>query len=599
MDSHHTLIAMSAILILGVGSQWLASRLRLPSILLLLLAGIIAGPATKLIVPTELFGDLLLPIVSMSVAVILFEGAMTLRLADLKTIGRPLFMLLTVGVLLTWALTACSAYSVLEFDIPDAVLLGSILTVTGPTVVSPMLQHIRPIGSVGPLARWEGIVVDPVGAVAAVLTFAALRSHESGRLRGSVLEGVGGFLATFLVGTILGLLAAWALREVLRRHWVREHLDSPVALGLVILTFTIANVLHHEAGLVAVTVMGLVLANQHVVSVSQIISFKENLTVLLIGSLFVVLTARLNVQSVLDFGWRGLAFLAAMVLLVRPISVLVSTIGCGVPFRERLFLSWLAPRGIVAAAVASVFSADMANGDRFIAAVFIVILGTVVVYGLSAGRVATKLGLSVSNPQGVLIASAHPGARAIASALQGVGVPVRVVDTNRDNIRAAQMEGIPTFFGNILSEEIDAIELGGIGKFFAMTRNTEVNLLAIQRGIELFPRKECYRLSIPVAPSSQRDVGREALVGRVLFSNDATYDELDRRFASGDIVKATKLSEEYTQEHFYETYPDALLLFLVDGSGNLTVRTTDTETQPGSDHTVIALVTQPTATPSA
>ena len=590
MENQLTLIALSAILILGIGSQWLASRLRIPSILLLLVAGIIAGPVTQLILPADLFGDLLLPVVSIAVAIILFEGAMTLRVADLKVIGRPLFMLLTVGVVVTWALTALSGYYVLGFGVGEAVLLGSILTVTGPTVVSPMLQHIRPIGKVGPLARWEGIVVDPVGAVAAVLTFAALRVGESGRLRDTLSHGAGGFLATFVIGTVLGLLAAWFLREVLKRHLVTEHLDSPVALGLVILTFTTANVLHHEAGLVAVTVMGLVLANQHAVSVSQIINFKENLTVLLIGSLFVILTARLNINSVLEFGWRGLAFLAVMILLVRPISVMLSTIGCGMPFRERVFLSWLAPRGIVAAAVASVFSADMENGDRFVAAVFIVILGTVVVYGLSAARVATKLGLSVANPQGVLIASAHPGARAIASALLGVGIPVRVVDTNRDNIKAAQMEGIPTFFGNILSEDVDEMDLGGIGRFFAMTANTEVNLLAIQRCTELFPRKECYRLSIPIAASSQRDVGREALVGRVLFSNEATYEELDQRFSREATVKATKLSEEFTVDDFYVKYPDALLLFLADSNGNLTVCTTDSETVPTSDHTMIALV---------
>jgi NhaP-type Na+/H+ or K+/H+ antiporter len=590
VEEQPILVALASVLVLGIGSQWLASRLKLPSILLLIIAGIIAGPVTGFIDPTELFGDLLLPMVSLAIAVILFEGAMTLKLSELKLIGRPLFMILTLGVALTWGLTAAGAYYVLQFGVSESIVLGAVLSVTGPTVVGPLLQHIRPIGKVGPLARWEGIVVDPIGAVLAVLTFAATRAARTSQLDAAAMDAAKGFFVTFLIGTVLGLVAAFILREVLKRHWVSDHLDTPLALGFVILTFTAANVLHHEAGLVAVTAMGLALANQRSVSVTRILHFKENLTVLLISSLFIVLTARLNLQSIGDFGWRGIAFLAVVILLVRPISVMLSTLGCGLPMNERLFLSWLAPRGIVAAAVASVFAADMPNGDQFVAAAFIVIVGTVVVYGLTAGQLARKLGLSVANPQGILIASAHPGARAVAKALLAQEIPVRVVDTNRQNIRAAQMEGIPTFFGNILSEQVDDIDLGGIGKFFAMTRNSEVNLLAIQRGHELFDRKECYRLSIPTAGSGKREVGHEALMGRVLFDEDVTYEELDRRFAVGSVVKATKLSDEFTIDHFKTKYPEALPLFVLDSDRTLTVITTDAEVEPSPSDTVIALV---------
>lgn len=590
MDSQQILVALTGVLVLGVGSQWLASRLKLPSILLLLIAGVIAGPLTGFINPKTLFGDLLLPMVSLAIAIILFEGAMTLRLSELKLIGRPLLMLLTVGVALTGALTAAAAHYILQFGWKESILLGTVLTVTGPTVVGPLLQHIRPIGKVGPLARWEGIVVDPIGAILAVLTFATEKAIDTAQINDAAMSGVIGFFATFLVGTVLGLIAAWCLREVLMRHWVSDHLDSPLALAMVLLTFTSANLMHHEAGLVAVTVMGLVLANQHKVSVARIVDFKENLTVLLISCLFVVLTARLELDSVAAFGWRGFAFLAAMILIVRPVSVMISTIGCGLPKSERLFLSWLAPRGIVAAAVASVFSAEMPNGSSFVSAAFVVIVGTVVVYGLTAGWVARKLELSIANPQGVLIASAHAGARAIAKALQNLDIPVRLVDTNRAHIRAAQMEGLPTYFGNVLSDHIEELDLGGIGRLFAMTRNSEVNILAIHRGEELFERKECYRLSIPSGSLGRTDVGREALTGRILFSEEATYEELDRRFAAGEVVKSTKLSEEFTLNEFQAQYPDALLLFAVDSSGTLTVLTTDTDTEPVVDQTVVALV---------
>ncbi len=590
MESQSTLVALSAVLILGIGSQWLASRLHLPAILVLLAAGLVAGPATGFIVPEELFGDLLLPMVSLAIAVILFEGAMTLRLSELKAIGRPLFMLLTVGVLLTWLLAGSAAYYLLRFGATEAILLGSILTVTGPTVVGPMLQHIRLIGNVGPLARWEGIVVDPIGAVLAVLTFAASRSIQDSTVRGAAWSGAVGFVETFLVGALIGLAAAWLLWLVLKKHWVSDHLDSPLALAFVVFAFTTANLLHHEAGLVSVTVMGLALANQHSVNVSRIISFKENLTVLLISGLFIILTTRLNIDSFTSLGWRGAAFLATVILVVRPVSVFVSTIGSGMPFSERTFLAWLAPRGIVAAAVASVFSLEIPNGDRFVAAAFLVILGTCFVYGLTASWVSRRLGLSIANPQGVLIASAHAGARAIAQALLSQGIAVRVVDTNRENIRVAQLEGIPTFFGNILAEELEELELGGLGKLFAMTGNSEVNLLAIQRGGELFERKECYRLSMPAKRLSSREVGREALRGRVLFSDEATYDNLDQRFAEGAVVKVTKLSDEFTMSDFSEKYPDALLMFVIDAMGGLNVVATDSIIEPGSSDTVMALV---------
>ncbi len=589
-NSELILTSLAGILVLGIGSQWLAGRLKIPSILVLLAAGIVSGPLTGFINPNILLGDLLLPVVSLSVAVILFEGAMTLYVSELKQIGRPLFMLLTVGVVATGVLCAFGAYFILNFDVTKAILIGSILTVTGPTVVGPLLHHIRPLGKVGPLARWEGIIVDPIGAVLAVLAFGASRAMQHADLNDAAWSGAVGFLQTFLVGSVLGLLAALLLWFMLRRHLISDHLQNPVVLMFVVLTFTASNLLHHESGLVAVTVMGLALANQHKVAVGHIITFKENLSVLLISSLFIVLTARLDLQQFSNFGWRGAAFVIFVILIVRPVSVMLSTVGCGLPMNERLFLSWLAPRGIVAAAVASVFALELGDADDFIAAVFLVIVGTVVVYGLSAGWVARKLGLSIANPQGVLIASAHPGARAIAKALISQKIPVQMVDTNPENAKAARMEGIPTLYANILSEDILDLNLGGLGRLLAMTRNAEVNVLAAVRGAELFGTKESYRLSISKSGTSRQDPSTEVLAGRVLFAEGATYDELDRRFGNGDVIKATKLTDTFTLADFRTNYPEAILMFVIDLNGRLTVVTTDAEPTPAAGNTLIALV---------
>jgi len=584
------LTSLAGILVLGVGSQWIAGWLKIPSILLLLAVGIVAGPVTGFINPDQLLGDLVLPIVSLSVAIILFEGAMTLYVSELKQIGRPLFMLLTIGVAVTAALCASGAYFVLGFDLTKSILIGSILTVTGPTVVGPLLHHIRPLGKVGPLARWEGIIVDPIGAVLAVLAFGASRAMQRADLNDAAWSGAVGFVATFLVGAVLGILAALLLWTMLRRHLIRDQLQNPMVLMFVVLTFTASNLLHHESGLVAVTVMGLALANQHKVAVGHIVTFKENLSVLLISSLFIVLTARLNLEQFANFGWRGPAFVAFVILIVRPVSVMLSTLGCGLPMNERLFLSWLAPRGIVAAAVASVFALELGNADDFIAAVFLVIVGTVVVYGLSAGWVARKLGLSISNPQGVLIASAHPGARAIAKALMSQKIPVQMVDTNPANAKAARMEGIPTLYANILSEDILDLNLGGLGRLLALTRNTEGNVLAVARGAELFGTKESYRLSVSSSGTSLRDPSTEVMEGRVLFAENATYDELDRRFANGDVIKATKLTDEFTLSDFRSKYPEAIRMFVIDPAGRMTVVTTDAEAALITGNTLMALV---------
>ncbi|MCA9012958.1 MAG: sodium:proton antiporter [Planctomycetaceae bacterium] len=582
--------ALAGIVVLGIGSQWLASLLKIPSILLLLITGMLAGPITQFINPDQLLGDLLLPVVSLSVAVILFEGSMSLRISQLREIGRPLLMLLTVGVAITAATCSLAAFWILRLDASKSLLLGAILTVTGPTVVGPMLRHIRPMGRVGSLAKWEGIVVDPIGAILAVLVFAAARATQFAEIEDAAMIAASGFFKTLVAGTVFGAVAAYALRETLRRHWIHDHLQSPVALAMVMLTFTGSNLVQHESGLVAVTLMGLILANQRDVAVQHILHFKENLTVLLISCLFIVLTARLNLTSIAEFGWRGPAFVAVVIFMARPLSVMISTLGCGLPINERLFLSWLAPRGIVAAAVASVFALELGDADEFVSAAFLVIIGTVFVYGLTAGRIARWLGLSILDPQGIFIVSAHPGARAIGHALVKAGIHVRLVDTNPEHIKAARMEGLPTCFANILSESIHDADLGGLGKLIALTRNEEVNLLAASRGAELFGRKASYRLSFAPVMNDRYVPSLDMRSGRVLFSETATFSELDRRFAAGEIIKATKLTNEFEFHDFTSQYPEALVMFVIDAADRLTVMATDAEVTPEAGQTVIALV---------
>ncbi|MEZ6121752.1 MAG: cation:proton antiporter [Planctomycetaceae bacterium] len=401
-----------------------------------------------------------------------------------------------------------------------------------------------------------------------------------------------------IIGSLAGVVAAVFFLELLKRHWIADHLQSPFALMLVVTSFTISNLYAHESGLVAVTLMGVILANQHRVTIHHIVEFKENLTVLLISGLFILLAARLNVQNFQDLGWRGAAFVLFVITVARPISVGVSTIGSDLNTAERVFLAWLAPRGIVAAAVASVFALELGRGDDFVAATFMVIIGTVGVYGLTTGWVARRLGLSIPDPQGILFASAHPGARAIAKALQDAGVAVRLIDRNPENLRVARMEGLPTFYADILSDAVqEELDLGGMGRFLALTSNDEVNSLAASHFAEIFGRSEVYRLSAPPERSRRREKSAEVLHGRVLFDNTATYDFLDKRFESGAVIRRTRLTDEFTFDDFRNEFRDsALLLFAIDEHGHVHVCTPDHPPNLRAGLTLLSLVN---AEPSA
>ena len=481
---------MAPILMLGVGAQWFAWRVRIPSILLLLLAGFAVGPLCE-----KLFGapliqvdtyfreeQSLLSAVGLAVAVILLEGGLSLRLSDLKEAAKATRNLILIGAPITFVLTTIEAHYVLGWEWPLAALIGSILVVTGPTVIIPLLNHVRPTGSVASVVRWEGIVTDPIGAIGAVLAFKFI--EEGAHTEGAFLNVAQGLLFSGLVGTLAGAIAAGLLVFLMRRKLVPEFLQTAVALALGIMAFMVADELEKESGLVAVTVMGVILANQHTVMIEHIVEFKENLRVLLISSLFIVLAARLPWAEVQKVEWRAFAFVAAMILVVRPAVVFLSTFGSGLTTKEKLFVSWMAPRGIVAAAVASVFSLELGHlgvegADQLVSVTFVVIVVTVAVYGLTAGGLARALGLSRGNPQGVLLVGAQPWVREIADELQSADIPVLLTDTNRTHALATRMAGLPMHFGSVLDEDfVEHAALDQLGFLLAMTPNDEVNSLA-------------------------------------------------------------------------------------------------------------------------
>ena len=591
------MLPLAAVLILGIGAQWLAWRLRLPSILLLLLTGFIAGPVTGFIDPDALLGWILFPTVSLAVGLILFEGGLGLRFRELRSIGGVVVKLVTIGAAITFGLCAVAAHYILGLPWNVALLLGAILVVTGPTVVLPLLRFVRPSGEVANILKWEGIVIDPIGATLSVLVFEAILSGEMANAGSLAASGA---LTTLLAGLGLGVLAAGLLVFLLKRNYIPDYLQEAVTLMLVVAVFVGANLIQEEAGLLSATVMGVALANQRKVTIHHILRFKENLGVLLISSIFILLAARIQIEQLKTLGWPVFVFVALLILVVRPAAVFASAVGSKLSFKEKAFLSDMAPRGIVAASVASVFAyrleaAGIEGAGRLVPIVFFVIVTTVAFYGLSSTPYARILGLSQRDPQGILFVGAHSWARELALELKQAGFAVRMVDTNWNSIRAARMAGLPVWHGSILSHSaLDEVDTSGLGRLLALTPNDEANSLAALNFTELFGRNEVYQLApsgLEQAKDAQDEFSPEHLRGRFLFAAEANFQWLGRRFSEKTDFKTTNLTEEFGYEDFRKLYGErALPLFLVDENQRLQVVTVQDPPAPRAGHTLISLV---------
>ncbi|MCA9246551.1 MAG: sodium:proton antiporter [Planctomycetales bacterium] len=589
---------LTAILALGIAAQWLAWRLGLPAILLLLAFGFASGQVKS--VDELIDSSILLPIVSLSVAVIMFEGGLSLQFKELKTAGMPVLRLVTITVLITWGLAASAAYWILEFERSVAALCGAILVVSGPTVIVPLLRHIRPSGRIGSVVKWEGIVNDPIGAILAVLVFEAI-VHQGAEAAGPSVWHV---VWTALVGSAGAVAAALVLLQLLRRFLIPDYLHNPVILAFVLATYTLSNAAQHELGLLTVTILGVVLANQKSVPVKHIIEFKENLRVLLIAGLFIVLASRVSWGDLQLVGWHGLAFVAALILIVRPLAVFVGLAGSDMKWHEKLFMAWLAPKGIVAAAVSSLFGLEIiANAERLdpllvasarqlMPIVFLSIVGTVTVYGLTAAPLARRLGLAQVDPQGILFAGAAPVVQSIAKAIADEGFRVLLVDTNYPNIAAARMTGLPTFYASVLSEYFhERQDFVGIGRLLAMTPNDNVNSLATIEFSETFGRAEVYQLPSVDTSSERHESSPHMRRGRKLFAPSASFQQLAERYARGARPKKTSITEDFTFDDFRDRYgQSALPLGLIDAAGKLRIATVEMPLEPKPGDKLISLV---------
>lgn len=576
--------------------QWLAWKTRLPAILFLLVSGMIVGPGFNWLYPDALFGHLLFPLVSLAVAVILFEGSLTLSFREIGTLQSVVRRLITVGAAVTWIVVAVTTHYLFGLPWELCILFGALMIVTGPTVVTPLLRSVRPTAKVAQLLKWEGIVIDPIGALLVVVVYEFIVTRMEVR---AFSHSIVLFVEIIAVGTGLGALTGYMLGQILRRHLLPEYLQNLATLSLVLGVFTLANELAHESGLLAVTVMGIWLANMRGVQIRNILNFKENLTVLLVSGLFIILAARLTLEqlSVL-LGLAPLLLLIIVQFVARPLAVLLSTHRSNLLWQEKALLAWIAPRGIVAAAVSALFAIRLADvgyaeADMLVSLTFTVIVGTVVFQSATSRFVARWLNVAEPEPRGYLIVGANAVARTIASALKEQDIPVLLCDSSWDNIRAARMEGLETFFGNPVSEYADQhLELVGIGHLLALSPQRELNVIASMRYRPEFGANNVYALlSRTETTSSEKHQISAQHRGFTLFDDDITYSKLASLISTGAQIHKTKLTEEFDFYKFLEANAgEAIPLFAVGPKGKLETFVAQGKFVPGPGWTVLSLL---------
>lgn len=558
------MVEIGSIIILGILSQWIAWRLKIPAILPLILIGLFVGPFSiywttsglKFIDPTwseathhGLFpGHHLTHFVELAIGIILFEGGMTLKKDEFSAVGNAILKLISIGALVTFVVAGLLTHYIIGISWPLSFLFSGLIIVTGPTVIAPILRNLSLEKRVASILKWEGILIDPIGALVAVLVYEFISSSDGGAFTSYAFIH---FLRICLVGFALGTISAIALREMLRRDWIPHYLITIFTLAYVLVIFVGSSQILPDSGLLSVVIAGMVLGNIEVPHIKEIEYFKESLSILLISILFILLSANIDIEDLqLLTGWKPLLLLASVILVVRPLSVFLSTMKSPLTTKEKFFISWVGPRGIVAAGIASYLGLKLADknvpGAEWITPlVFMIVLGTVLLNATTAGLVAKALGVLSTKSNGYLIIGATKAARIIGKYLYDQGLNVVLVDTNPSNINYAKSQGLTAINTNIYNDDLtDVIELGDVGNILAMTSNTDVNNFALNKFSERFGENGSFRLA-STSEVRNEQVGDE----NILFSKVDDYYTLDRIARDNNDIREVEITDEATLEH--------------------------------------------------
>ncbi len=586
---------LAAIIVLGILAQWLAWKTKVPAILPLIVIGLLVGPLSTYIThdhlkwiepiynPNTKHGlfpnDLLFAFVSLSIGIILFEGGMTLKIREVRGIGSVLVKMLFYGVVVTTIGGCVLAHYIVGLNWTVSLLFSSLIIVTGPTVIAPILRNIPLKRNVANILKWEGILVDPIGALVAILVFEFVVAGDGGDFfREHAFQS---FAKIVITGLSVGFTAAYFLRFLIKMNLIPEYLINVFTLALVLAVFVASDFMAGESGILSVVVMGMVLGNTKIEQLKSILHFKESLTVLLISILFILLAANINIKD-LEYiiNWKVALVFIALIVLVRPLMVFISTFKSGLGYNDKLFISWVGPRGIVAAGIASLFGLKLTGvveGAEYLTPlVFMVVMGTVLINASTAKWVAHKLGVSIDKPDGVLIIGANNASRLISKYLSNKGKHVVLVDQNKIAIEKAKELGLEAFEVDIFDDDLnEIIELNDIGYVLAFTSSSYVNDFVMEKYESIFGKKGTYRL----ITAEELKAGKTNNNNSIFSLNDDFINMVETARDNPFIYEIKLESKEEFFENFkkLKNCPQTIPLFVFDKNQNLKVIPGDLE----------------------
>lgn len=577
------------VVFIGILSQWMAWRFRMPAIVVMSVVGLLIGPFLGLINPEESMGELFSPIISFAVAIILFEGSLHLDFKEIRGFNKPVLRITTVGAFIAWIAGSLAAHYIAGLSLSVAFIIGGLFIVTGPTVILPLLRQAKLKPRPAAILKWEGIVVDPFGALLAVFAFEVIRFLNSEVTLNSFLL----FFAASIFAVMLGGGTGWFFGRSFDRGGVPEYLKSPVLLAVVIFVFVFADEIMQQTGLLAVTAMGMVMANMNLSSIKDIRHFKENISVLLISGIFVMLTASLSPEVLLEiFNWKIILYVVAMLFLVRPLSIWLSTIGTELNSREKLLIGWIAPRGIVALTVSGYFATILKDhgyqdADILTALTFALVFGTVVLHGFTIGPLAKKLNLTTTDESGVLIVGGSRFAAELAKSIKETNNDVLLVDRNWASLAQARNYGIQIHNGDILREQQDyEVDLTPYKFMLAITRSDSYNAHVCEDFAPSLGRENLYQVTAPSSEESMRTVS--GIGGHELFTPATSMRELEKRLNSGHVIRKTLITPQYSYTQYLRERDDkSILLYILRADDSIEFYSPTIELQAKAGDTVV------------
>lgn len=568
----------------------------MPAIVVMSVAGLLVGPLIGIINPQESMGDLFSPLITFAVALILFEGSLNLDFREIRGFNKPVLRIVTVGAFIAWIGGSLAAHYVAGLSLSVAFIIGGLFIVTGPTVILPLLRQAKLKPRPAAILKWEGIVVDPFGALLAVFAFEFIRFLNNEVTLSSFLL----FFSASIFAALLGAGVGWIFGKSFERGGVPEFLKSPVLFAVVIFVFVFSDEVMEQTGLLAVTAMGMMMANMNLSSIQEIRHFKENISVLLISGIFVMLTASLSPEVLLQIlNWKILSFVAVMLFIVRPLSIWLSTVGTDLNNREKLLIGWIAPRGIVALTVSGYFASILQNNgypdaELLTGLTFALVFITVVIHGFTIGPLAKKLNLTQTDDSGVLIVGGSRFAAEFAKSVKETGNEVLTIDRSWGALAHARKNGLEAHVGDILTEQMNYdLNLTPYRFILAMTKSDVYNSHVCEDFVPDLGREHLYQTAFHVMNDR---VSSSILGGQSIFTPAVSIYELEERMTNGHVIRKTVITEQYSYTQYLRERDDkSILLYILRTDQSIEFYTSHVELQAQPGDTIVAL-TSPTKT---